>query len=161
MISLRKTLFALFAAFLLFGAPLAIHAFEKDLIVNASLPAPRSLVENISDCIATGNCTICDGVKFLATIAQWLLATIGGMALFFLIFGGFDLLTSGGASEKVEAGKKKITNSVIGLAIVVGAWTLINIVIGLVVLPTNVTPSSSGAARLFKSPSAWSQIQCE
>ena len=47
-----------------------------------------------------------------------ILYAVGGMAvLLFIVWGAFDWITSGGDKEKVAGARKKITNSLIGLAI--------------------------------------------
>lgn len=47
-----------------------------------------------------------------------ILYIFGGLAvLFFMVWGAFDWITSGGEKEKVAAAQKKITNSLIGLAL--------------------------------------------
>ncbi len=54
---------------------------------------------------------------------------ISGLALLiYLLFGGFTLLTSGGNPDKVEAGKKTITNAVIGFIIIFTAYWIVQIV---------------------------------
>ncbi len=50
---------------------------------------------------------------------------LAGVAIFiFLVWGGIDWLTAGEDSEKIKSAQKKITNAVIGLAILLGAWAL-------------------------------------
>lgn len=57
-----------------------------------------------------------------------LLFVFAGLILFvMLIFGGFDLLTSGGDPKKAESAKGKITNAVIGFVIVFIAYWLTQI----------------------------------
>lgn len=49
--------------------------------------------------------------------------TLAGMATFaYLLFGGFRYLTAGGDEKAVGEAMKMITNAVIGLIIVFGAW---------------------------------------
>lgn len=55
--------------------------------------------------------------------------TLAGMAAFvFLLIGGFRYMTAGGDDKAVADAMKIITNAVIGLVIVFGAWFAINIV---------------------------------
>lgn len=59
--------------------------------------------------------------------------TIAGLAaLFFLLTGAMDWVTSGGAKDKVEAAQKKMTSAIIGVVMIVVAlaivWTMENIV---------------------------------
>ncbi len=52
----------------------------------------------------------------------------GIISVAFLIYGGYQYLTSSGNDEKIKAGQKTITNSVIGLVIVLAAALIINTV---------------------------------
>jgi lysylphosphatidylglycerol synthetase-like protein (DUF2156 family) len=59
--------------------------------------------------------------------------TIAGLAaLFFLLQGAFEWVTSGGAKDKVEAAQKRMSAAVIGVVMIVVAlaivWTMENIV---------------------------------
>jgi hypothetical protein len=45
-----------------------------------------------------------------------------------LILGGYGWITAGGDKGKVEEARTRITNALIGLAIVAAAWALINII---------------------------------
>lgn len=69
--------------------------------------------------------------KNLADIVNKLLPvlfTLAGLILFIMfIWGGFDLLTSGGDPKKAESAKGKITNAIIGFAIVFIAYWLTQI----------------------------------
>jgi hypothetical protein len=51
------------------------------------------------------------------------LVIVSGIATFiYLVLGGFQYITSGGDKAGVEAARNKITYSLIGLAVVVGAY---------------------------------------
>jgi len=52
----------------------------------------------------------------------------GLILLFMLIMGGFQMLTSAGNPEKVEAGKGKITTGLIGFLIIFVAYWLMQII---------------------------------
>lgn len=55
--------------------------------------------------------------------------TLAAMAtLFYLLWGGFDWLTSGGDKTAVENARNKITQAIIGLLIVVIIWALFGLV---------------------------------
>lgn len=53
-------------------------------------------------------------------------------ALIFLIWGGIKWIMSGGDKDGTQKAKDTVTSALIGLAIVLGAWILINIVAQLV-----------------------------
>ena len=50
-------------------------------------------------------------------------------ALVFLVIGGIKWILSGGDKEGATKAKETITSALIGLAVVLGAWILINIVL--------------------------------
>lgn len=53
---------------------------------------------------------------------------LAGLALFgFLIFGGFELLTSAGNPEKVKSAQAKITSAIIGFIIIFAAYWIVQV----------------------------------
>lgn len=50
------------------------------------------------------------------------------VAFFFLLFGGFQWITSGGAPDAVESARNKIMHALIGLTLVVAAWAIMGLV---------------------------------
>ncbi|OGV97157.1 hypothetical protein A2W24_00425 [Microgenomates group bacterium RBG_16_45_19] len=53
------------------------------------------------------------------------LLTVAGLAAFlFLVWGGLNWVMAGGDKGKVEEARTRITNAVIGLAIVAAAWAI-------------------------------------
>ncbi len=52
----------------------------------------------------------------------------GGLLLFFyLIYGGFRYVTAGGDEKAVDGAKQTMTNAVIGLMVIAGAWFITKI----------------------------------
>lgn len=55
--------------------------------------------------------------------------TIAGLILFlYLIIGGFQFLVSGGDQNKIQAGKSKITNALVGFFILFLAYWIVQLV---------------------------------
>ncbi len=52
----------------------------------------------------------------------------GIILLLYLLWGGFDYLTSMGDPKKAESGRNKITNAVIGFIIIFAAFWLVQII---------------------------------
>jgi len=52
----------------------------------------------------------------------------GYVALFFVIYGGFQFLTGGNNPSQIEKARKTILNAVIGLAISMGAIAIVNLI---------------------------------
>lgn len=50
--------------------------------------------------------------------------------LLYMLWGGFDWITSGGEKEKIVKAQNKITNALIGIVLVIGALTAFSVVTG-------------------------------
>lgn len=59
---------------------------------------------------------------------------VGYLAVFFIIFGGFQYLTSQGESANITKAKTTITNAIIGLVIALIAVGIINFIMGVVLV---------------------------
>lgn len=66
--------------------------------------------------------------SFIQSIIQVLVTISGLVAAGFFVFGGFGYITSSGNPESLDRSKKTILYSAVGLAIVLGAFVLSNIV---------------------------------
>lgn len=127
---------------------------KNNVTVSKNETTPKNFLEKIPDrCIVNGDCTFCDVLKVFATIMQWILSTVAALSLFFVIYGGFDLLTSGGNSEKVDAGKKKLGGAIIGLMVVLGSYLVINAVIFMFTDNKTKIPNFN--------PKTWSTFDCD
>lgn len=72
------------------------------------------------------------GVKVKSTvgsIVNWLLFAIGAIAVIMIVWGGIKFATSAGDSNKVTAAKNTILYAVIGLAVAVLAFAIVNFVV--------------------------------
>lgn len=65
---------------------------------------------------------------FIENIIQVFVTIAGLVATGFLVYGGFRYITSSGNPESLDGAKKTVMYSAIGLAIVIGAYVLSNIV---------------------------------
>ena len=65
---------------------------------------------------------------FIQSVIQILVTLSGLIAAGFFVFGGFGYITSSGNPESLDRSKKTILYSAVGLAIVLGAFVLSNIV---------------------------------
>ena len=66
--------------------------------------------------------------SFIRNVIQVIAGLAGLIATGFLVAGGFTYITSSGNPEHLDRGKRTITYSLIGLAIVIGAFVISNIV---------------------------------
>lgn len=65
--------------------------------------------------------------SFIVTLLTLLGLVMVGMAL----WGGWQILTSGSEDAGKEAGKKIIINAIIGIVVIFFAWTIANLVFGI------------------------------
>ncbi len=89
------------------------------------------------DLVAFG-CTVPTGSDFIVTLScaepiiinalSWLFAFAGIVTLFFVVFGGFKFLTSGGEKEKVEGARKTITWALIGLIVIFLSFGIVRLI---------------------------------
>lgn len=76
--------------------------------------------------------------------AALLLAAV--IAVAYLIIGGYKYVTSSGNAEAVEAAKSTIMNAIIGLVIIFAAYVIIDFVYGILNPSTPVIPIPGGGA---------------
>ncbi len=111
---MAKNLHKLSAAvlsFLLFHAPVV---FAQQI----SNPAP--------DYFTTGPGT--DFKSIILFFIKGALGIAGLLAVAFVIYGGFQYITSGGNEEQAEAGRKTLTNAIIGVVIVVLSYVIVAVI---------------------------------
>lgn len=65
---------------------------------------------------------------FLTNFISIALGAAGIVAFFFLLAGGLEYITAGGDKERTQNSVKKITNALIGLAIVFSIFAIIYVV---------------------------------
>lgn len=65
----------------------------------------------------------------IANIIKVALSLLGLVTVVIMIWAGFEWMTAGGNEEKVENAKRRITQAVIGLAIVLSAYAITNFVV--------------------------------
>jgi amino acid transporter len=79
-----------------------------------------------------GSADVGDVKDIRAIIIQILniaLGLLGMIMVVLIVFSGYQWMTAGGNEEQIEKAKKRITNAVIGLVIILAAWTITNFVI--------------------------------
>jgi len=67
---------------------------------------------------------ITDVSKLINALLQVTLGIVGLLVFIFLIWGGVEWITAGGDKSKTESARQKITNAIIGLAIVASAFAI-------------------------------------
>ena len=85
-------------------------------------------------------------VSMVSAALNFLLIAAALIAFFFLLVGGVQWIMAGGDKEGTEKARKKITNALIGLAIVFSAYAiaaLVNALFGVNILQLVIKPISS------------------
>lgn len=70
-----------------------------------------------------------DPRAIIASIINVLLSLLGVIALVIILIGGFLWMTSGGNEDQIKKAKKMLTAGVIGLAIILSAYSLARFVL--------------------------------
>jgi len=94
-------------------------------------------------------CTLCDIFIMVQNIIDFIFVAIFILAPIYVLWGGFEILTSAGETGKVSNGKKKITAAVVGIVIALVAWTGLNMGFNALV---SVGPGF---------PWPWNEVKCE
>jgi hypothetical protein len=100
--------------------------------------AAAQLPNNIG-CQPGQNCQVTSVNGLIKTVINWLLGVAFGVAVLFLIIGGFWYITSAGNEETAEKGKGTAINAIIGIVIIVLSYVIVNVVSSLVSNPNSTT----------------------
>ena len=77
-------------------------------------------------CVSTGRCTVDDVVRTGVAFANLLMSLSGVLFFATFVYGGGMYLLSFGRSDWVTKGTKAMTGAMIGMGIVLSAWTIVN-----------------------------------
>ncbi|MEK7520657.1 MAG: transglycosylase SLT domain-containing protein [Patescibacteria group bacterium] len=91
------------------------------------------------------DCTLCDFLKTGSNIINLLTQIAVPISVVFIIYGGFMIMTAGPSEERAGQGRKILTSAIIGVAIVLGSWLILNTVFLILNAQT---------------PTPWNKIQC-
>jgi uncharacterized membrane protein len=106
-------------------------------------------------CTKSGNCGFCDILATGVNIFRYLLGSLGGIALLLFVWHAFGWITSGGNKEKIEASKKALVHTLIGLVIILASWFLVNLIIMLLVTPVADQQGNVFSQSLFGDSQKW------
>ena len=102
-------------------------------IMTAPMLAFAQISRNFQCDPSTGlNCQNTDINGLIRTVINWLLGIAFGVAVLFLIIGGFWYITAAGNEETAEKGKGTVINAIIGIVIIILSYVIINVVSTLV-----------------------------
>ncbi len=71
-------------------------------------------------------CGLDDFITLLRRIINYLTVIVFPLAAAMLVWGGLVIMTAAGSTERVGKGKQIITTALIGVAIALGSWLIIN-----------------------------------
>lgn len=71
-------------------------------------------------------CSIADFLRQFVVISQYGLGVVGVLAVGMLVYSGFEFITAAGRKDKIEHGKQILLGTVIGIAISLTAFIIIN-----------------------------------
>lgn len=115
--------------------------------------APLTYAKGLVPCGGTGEpaCTWCHlGIMADKIIDFVVLYIVIPVAVAFIIWGGFLLMTAGGSPERVKRGRDAITAAVIGIVVALGAWLIIDTIVKMLTSGAGL-PSDLGP---------WNKIKC-
>ncbi len=109
---------------LIYGSPaFATHENGVPHIIPENKPG------DLNNCVDQGNFPIQGFFDLANSIVKLILGVSGALALLMFVYGGILWVISAGEDKRVTEGKDVMKNAVIGLVIVFGSWTLVNVVI--------------------------------
>lgn len=93
--------------------------------------APRSVDLETGEISITNRTGQNDIMGIVAKLINWLLAILAMVAGLMIIYASIIYLTSGGAQDKAAKAKSTLIMAILGLIVSLGAFALVNIIIGL------------------------------
>lgn len=137
----KKILFAVaILAGLLIIHLVPIHAAETSIILpkcDPSLPLGAAAGPNGPPC------GVNKFIELIKNIIRWLTIIAFPLAAIFIGWGGFDIMTAAGNSEKVSGGWKRIKVALIGVATLLLSYIIIQLVFNALKVPSDLRPGGT------------------
>ncbi|MCR4285906.1 MAG: pilin [Candidatus Kaiserbacteria bacterium] len=109
--------FFLILAFLVIAGPVLVYGEEPKRIVPCDGP----------------DCRACDFIQLGQNIINWFIKISASVIALTFAWGGMKMVMSGGDTGAVSSARSIMTNSVIGLVILLGSWLIVNTILNLLV----------------------------
>lgn len=122
--------FFIVLAFLVIAGPVLVYGEEPKGIVPCDGPG----------------CRACDFIQLGQNIITWFIKIAASVIALTFAWGGMKMVMSGGDTGAVSSARSIMTNSVIGLVILLGSWLIVNTILNLLVSEENM--------------GKWYEIQC-
>ena len=128
----RKAIFSLVGIWLWAAAPSALAQtnFTPPTVlpgVNQNLGGYGDICVGLANLIRTGDITLRHIPCFIKYFSQTLIAAAGTLSVIFVMIGGYKYVMF--SAEEKEAAKKTITYALVGLAVSLMAWILVDTVL--------------------------------
>lgn len=111
------------------------NAYAVDSTTTPSTTTPSTTTPSTSSGTTTSTATLNNPLSvstpgaLIGNIVKTLMGIVGVVAVLMIVWGGIMYMTSAGNDEKIGTAKKIITGAIIGLAISILAYTLVDFVI--------------------------------
>lgn len=97
-------------------------------LISAPLARAQSFTIGLEDQVSSRVAINSDLGTFISRVFSAVII-VGGIATFiYMVYGGVQWITAGGEKDKVQAAREKITQAVIGLAVLASAWAVYKLI---------------------------------
>lgn len=110
----------------LFALPLVSAAAAPREFMNIWKGASCGASSPITTGGPTGPCNLCDAIVVASNIIFNLFVIAIIVSVLMIVAGGIVFMTGGASESKLSLGKSMMTNAVLGLAIALAAWLIVN-----------------------------------
>lgn len=87
----------------------------------------QGVLPPIVPCGSVGDpCNFCDFYVLAARVLTYMMYLATALAVLFIAWGGFLMLTSGASPGNLAKGQKAVWNAIIGLVIAFASWMIVN-----------------------------------
>ncbi len=118
---MKKIIVSLLVIIVLFSAVQVQASATKDVRLSVPNPLKYALGVNSPD-------EFNEPTAIIASAIALVLMVVGSFALIFVIYGGIMILTSMGNAEKVQKAKGVIVWSIIGLALIISSYVILQLI---------------------------------
>ena len=129
-------IFAIASPVIALATPQTVSAANCEARVLGIPPWYRGLTNNNDKCDLKSPDDVGGLSNFIWKIVlngiEMAIVIVAYIAVFFILYGGFQFLTGGANPSQVEKARKTITNAIIGLVIAMAAIAITNLVFGII-----------------------------
>lgn len=127
----RKFIYRIILWSVLLGGLIALMFVQT--VVNAQPATPINPCNRLGGCLEGINSYNSSDsrtgiVRLIVDVSRFLIFVGGGVAVFFIVLGGYSMITSNGDSKKFEQGRNTLVYAVIGLVVAVVSVTIVSLI---------------------------------